>query len=353
MHGTITILRVTLGQIALAWNDSHPVFIDQPGLYEFDSPDFKFVEFKDAEKQLIQLGSRKIILVHTGTVAVTYDQGQLKILCNGRHIIESATHVFHRFLSTQQKSIRLSSLPASEKARREALRALSKGQPMPLAQKEIEQSLLDPDADLTVCETKDLVKVGLRADVFYSIEDPEKCITKIDTDELDDLVRETAVAALTNIIRSTTLNQIAQSNRVSAGGPVGGLQILPAPNDENGRNAASMSGFFEKAHDEFLEKLHDDFMFRYGVDIANIRIESFKIIDSELSNQISQQALTTAQIENEMANLKGNSLIATTKEQTAAEVKNINAKAIAEAQKTSSDAENQRKIEQPKRKQKP
>ncbi len=40
----------------------------------------------------------------------------------------------------------------------------------------------------------------------------------INTDELEDLVRETAIATLTNIIRSTALNEIAQSNSVSAGG---------------------------------------------------------------------------------------------------------------------------------------
>jgi hypothetical protein len=34
--------------------------------------------------------------------------------------------------------------------------------------------LVSDTSDLTICETKDLVKVGLRADVFYSIEDPEK-----------------------------------------------------------------------------------------------------------------------------------------------------------------------------------
>ena len=67
VHGTITILRVTLGKIALAWKDSDPVFISDPGLYEFDSANFSFVEFKDAEERLIQLGAKKIILVHTGT----------------------------------------------------------------------------------------------------------------------------------------------------------------------------------------------------------------------------------------------------------------------------------------------
>mmetsp|Transcript_2283 Transcript_2283/g.4117 ORF Transcript_2283/g.4117 Transcript_2283/m.4117 type:complete len:233 (-) Transcript_2283:503-1201(-) len=106
--------------------------------------------------------------------------------------------------------------------------------------------------------------------------------------------------------------------------------------------------FFERAHDEFLNKLHDDFMERYGVDICNIRIESFKIMDQELSEQISKHALTTAQIENEMANLEGKSLISTTQERTAADVKNINAQADAEACKTHADAENQRKIEKAK-----
>lgn len=309
------------------------------------------MEFKDAEEQLIQLGSRKIILVHTGLVGVTYDQGALKILTHGRHTIDSATHVFHRFLSTQQKSIRLATVTASEKALRASGtdKKSYKSKNKIDTGKESKPGVIDMDADLTICETKDLVKVGLRADVFYSIEDPEKCINKIDTDELEDLVRETAVATLTNIIRSTALNEIAQSKQVSAGGSAGGLAVLPSAPGESGSGeqgpAPSMSAFFEKAHDEFLDKLHDDFMFRYGVDVANIRIESFKIMDTELSDQISKHALTTAQIENEMANLEGNSLISTTRERTAAAVQQINALAEAQSQKVKTDAENERKIQ--------
>lgn len=208
--------------------------------------------------------------------------------------------------------------------------------------------LVSDTSDLTICETKDLVKVGLRADVFYSIEDPEKCINKIDVDELEDLVRETAVATLTNIIRSTALNEIAQSQQVSAGSGKDGIEVLPSPETNSldpSAPPATTYAFFEKAHDDFLDKLHDDFMTRYGVDIANIRIESFKIMDSELSDQISKHALTTAQIENEMANLEGNSLISTTKEMTAAEVNDINARAQARSLETLANAENQRKIE--------
>lgn len=342
VHGTITILRVTLGTIALVWKDNEPTFIDTPGLYEFDSPDFAFAEYKNSEEQLIQLGSKKVVLVHTGQVAVTYDQGQLKVLGNGRHTIDSATHIFHRFLSTQQRSIRLATVSRDVKIARRSEKSSKGG-----SSKGSVASTAHPDADLTICETKDLVKVGLRADVFYSIEDPEKCILRIDTDELEDLVQETAIATLTNIIRSTTLNEIAQSKNVSAGeNRDSKLQVLPPPPGPDAPPpTAPTAVFFEKVHDEFMAKLNEDFMERYGVDIANIRIESFKIMDEELAEQISKHALTTAQIENEMANLQGSSIISTTREKTAAEVLNINSMADAAAKKTAADAENQRLID--------
>jgi regulator of protease activity HflC (stomatin/prohibitin superfamily) len=356
VHGTITVLRVTLGVVALAWGeDNTPMFIDKPGLYEFDSPGFVFVEFKNAEERLISLGSRKIVIVHTGQVGVTYDQGLLKILPHGRHSINNSAHIFHRFLSVQQKSIRLSTLKAGEK---EARLLKKSGRQQGVSDSVIpglrapQRRALDPDSDLTICETRDLVKVGMRADVFYSIDDPEKCINKIDSDEVEDLVRETALATLTNIIRSTALNQIAQSQQVSAGSVAGGVSIMSVPYGNGGENYCNnpaptvpMAVFFDKAHDEFLDKLHDDFMQRYGVNIANIRIESFKIMDAELSEQISKHALTTAQIENEMANLEGKSLISTTEGKTAAEVKMISAESQARALKTESDAWNQRKVD--------
>lgn len=162
--------------------------------------------------------------VQTGQVGVTYDDGVLKVLRNGSHEIHSATHIVHRFLSTQEKSIRLATLSGSEKmARSMSMKRSQDGKSaeagsMTKSKLDISDLVTDKDADLTICETKDLVKVGIRADVFYSISDPEKCILKINTDELEDLVRETAIATLTNIIRSTALNEIAQSNSVSAGG---------------------------------------------------------------------------------------------------------------------------------------
>ena len=261
-------------------------------------------------------------------------------------MIDSSTHVFERFLSTKQRSIRLITYGASEKI----ARASQKKSKLHDSSSQSNSHPLAGDNDLLVCETKDLVQVGVRADVFYSITDPEKCIRNLDTDELEDLVRETAVATLTNIIRSTALNQIAQSKNVSA--TTGPEQVLaaedassPALTDESAAIQQAVTLFFDRAHDEFMSKLHDDFVHRYGVDIANIRMEAFKIMDSELAEQISKHVLVTAQTENELSNLEGQSMIATQKERTAAEVQGINAEAEAKSLKTRSDAENTRKID--------
>mmetsp|Transcript_732 Transcript_732/g.1483 ORF Transcript_732/g.1483 Transcript_732/m.1483 type:complete len:667 (+) Transcript_732:555-2555(+) len=358
-HGTITILRVTKGKIALAWKDNDPLFISEPGMYEFDSPDFSFDSFRDAEERLIQLGSKKVVQVQTGQVGVTYEDGLLKILLNGTHEINNSRHIFHRFLSTQEKSIRLATLSAKERTSRNKIKQSNTSKRSQGFAQFTDGDVAvdsDMDSDLTICETRDLVKVGIRADIFYSISDPEKCIMKIDTDELEDLVRETAIATLTNIIRSTALNQIAQSKNISAGQvgeafPNLNKSNLPPPVRANGETlsppppSAPMAEFFEKTHDEFMSKLHEDFQLRYGVDISNIRIEAFKIMNNDLAEQISKHALTTAQIENEMANLEGMNLISTQKEKTAAEVKNISALADAAAMKTTTDAANKRKIE--------
>ena len=57
------------------------------------------------------------------------------------------------------------------------------------------------------------------------------------------------------------------------------LKNLPA-------DAPSAPMFFDKVHDEFIAKLHDTFVEKFGIEITNIRIESFKINNKELSGKI-------------------------------------------------------------------
>eukprot|EP00929_Paragymnodinium_shiwhaense_P031010 TRINITY_DN1746_c0_g1_i3.p1 TRINITY_DN1746_c0_g1~~TRINITY_DN1746_c0_g1_i3.p1 ORF type:complete len:761 (+),score=192.05 TRINITY_DN1746_c0_g1_i3:72-2354(+) len=309
-HGTITRFRVQKGEVGLTWLENEPQFVEEPGTYMVDSPTFKFEAVKKVDEKYIQLGSKKIVTVNSGEVGVSFNNGRLQILSPGRHVIETAEHSFDDFLSTQQRSMRLRTT-TSEKG----------------VKKVIDEMLL--------CETKDLVRIGIRADVFYRIADPEKAILKVGREGIDELIMETAIATLTNIMRSTALNEIAQSALPSAVSEKDHQKIQEC----QALGTPSAPLFFDKAHDQFLAKLHDDFMERYGLEVTNIRIEQFKIMDETLAKSISQQAIMTAETESKLANLEGQTQISTQEQERQAKVKQIQAEAEALAQKTAADAE--------------
>eukprot|EP01114_Cavostelium_apophysatum_P001457 TRINITY_DN1125_c0_g1_i4.p1 TRINITY_DN1125_c0_g1~~TRINITY_DN1125_c0_g1_i4.p1 ORF type:complete len:733 (-),score=224.80 TRINITY_DN1125_c0_g1_i4:49-2136(-) len=294
-HGTITQFRVRKGEVGLGWDNNQPAFFDE-GVFIKDSPLFAFENCVSASEKQIVLGAKKIVTVWDGEVGVSYLKGKLVVLKPDRHIIDSTEHVFQGFLSTQQQCLHL----------------------------------IDPkyakDGILS-CETKDFVEIGLKADVFYKIADAEKVLLVVGKDNIDPLVRETAIATLNSIIRSTSLAEVAQNKEFAA-------------KSEKNAHPEAAPMFFDKVHDEFISKLHDSFMSQFGVSITNIRIESFKIMNQELATSISKQAFTTAQTETQLSNLAGQTEIATAQMKRDAEVARIKAEGEAIKLKTETDAKN-------------
>lgn len=291
-HGTITRFRVNQGEVGLATFHNEAIFVDIPGTYEIDSPDFIYHKAESVSSRLLQNGNKKVVTVFSGEVGLSYRGGCLDVLPPGRHIISAADHFFDSFLSTQQVALRLEDTTASS-----------------------------AKSDLLIAETKDFVKVGICADVFYAIADAQKTIVRVGKDGVRTLVMETAIGTLTNIIRSTNLGEIAQSQN-----------IVDAPSLQSSTDACKKAQalghpsaplFFDRAHDEFLVRLHDDFLDRYGIEITNIRVASFKIMDTDLAASISRQALVTAQTENQLANLKGQTEIAVAEQDREARVAQI------------------------------
>lgn len=150
-HATLTRFWVKKGEIGLAWDNDQPIFFIE-GIYEKDSPTFIFEKCVSASDKLIFLGSKKIVTVNDGEVGVSYFKGKLQVLPPNRHIIESAEHVIQGFISTQQQSMHLD----------------------------------DPkdDSDNIICETKDFVQIEIKADVFYKINDPEKALLVVGKDAI-------------------------------------------------------------------------------------------------------------------------------------------------------------------------
>jgi len=69
---------------------------------------------------------------------------------------------------------------------------------------------------------------------------------------------------LTNIIRSTALNQIAQSRQISASESEVVADAAIVDGEGEVADVSAVSYFFDRAHDEFMLKLHEDFVSRYG-----------------------------------------------------------------------------------------
>jgi len=192
------------------------------------------------------LGRMKLIRVETGNVGYAYKNGELSILPPGFHLIVPPDR-FGSILSTQQQTLTL------------------------------------PEG---VHESGDNVPLKIRADVFYSVVDPRKALTKIKS--IVNQIRETAVSTLAGIIRSSTLNEIANSSKVTH-----------SKTDAKGAGAGSEPSappFFQHVHDKFMGNLHTH-MLEWGINLHNIRIESLKINDAQLASAISRQAVQVSQQE--------------------------------------------------------
>lgn len=298
-HGTITRFRVRNGELGLAWNENKPIYIEQAGFYEIDSPNFTFVKCVTASEKQVTLGSRKRLIVYDGEVGISYVNGKLDVLKPKTHTFDDAERIFFGFLSTRQQSLYL----VEDDAKDHFLR----------------------------CDTKDFVEVGLKACVFYKISDPEKCLLCVgDEKTIAKLIKDTSIATLQSIMRSSGLNQVAQSKHVHA-------KVAEEAPPTDGPSAPL---FFDKVHDEFIFHLHDTFYKMYGIEIANIRIESFKIMNHALADNISQQAIITAQTETKLANLEGQHEIATAEMQRESEVIRIKTQSAAKQLATEAEARN-------------
>jgi regulator of protease activity HflC (stomatin/prohibitin superfamily) len=313
-HGTITRFRVSQGEIGLATWHNEAIFVDVPGTYQIDGPDFIYHKAESVSNKLLQNGNKKVVTVFSGEVGLSYRAGCLDVLEPGRHIISAADHYFDCFLSTQQVTLRLQDTADS-------------------SHKE----------DLIIAETRDFVKVGICADIFYSIADASKTIVRVGKEGVQHLVMEAAIGTLTNIIRSTDLGEIAQSQHANDSPSL--VQSVEQCQSAQAMGQPSAPLFFDKAHDEFLARLHDDFLERYGIEVTNIRMASFKIMDTELSVSISRQALVTAQTQNQLANLKGQTEIATAEQERQARVAQIAAEQDARALSVHTESQNKAQLE--------
>jgi hypothetical protein len=100
-HEAITLVRVSKGELAVAWLNNEPLLLEDPGIYGYDTADFNYVRHQPVSDKVIAIGSKKIITVNAGETCITHQHGALRLLQRGRHVLEDASHTVDGFVPTE------------------------------------------------------------------------------------------------------------------------------------------------------------------------------------------------------------------------------------------------------------
>jgi len=189
---------------------------------------------------MIKIGEWQLIRVDFGRVGVATIAGKMRILEQGLHLFEPPD-VFLRFVNTR---IQILQLPAC------------------------------------VQESSDYVPLLVKANISYHIQDPLKCIDKIQDQGAQKIITEVSSAAIAAIIRSSTLGDMAMASKKAVKG-----------------HEAEGTTFHEKMHARFMSQVGQQLLGTMGIEVANINIEQLRINDPTLAHQISAQAVKISELE--------------------------------------------------------
>jgi len=246
-HGPIHIISVALGQLGIGMDvrTGKPLILTT-GTHYINNNFFRWQDFSDLTKPSTPIGQMQIVRVEKGYVGYGYSgqSGDLKIYQPGLHFI----HPPDRYVSRVSKMIQITKLPNE------------------------------------IHESKDYVQIAVKAAIYYQVADPAKALVTVQ--DIHREIKELGIATLQQIIRSSTLVDIAGTNQISYSEPKAEM-----PQNEGG------SDFYEKIHDRFMLQLHDVILEQWGIDINNIRIESLRIHDKTLAQSIANQAVQVSQLE--------------------------------------------------------
>mmetsp|Transcript_31430 Transcript_31430/g.57010 ORF Transcript_31430/g.57010 Transcript_31430/m.57010 type:complete len:489 (+) Transcript_31430:51-1517(+) len=100
-HGSLTLVRVSKGEVVVAWLHNEPLVLEKPGTYGFEDPKFVYVRHQPASDKIVGLGEKKVVKVRNGEVGISHQHGTLRILRPGRHMLDDTTQSIGGFLPTE------------------------------------------------------------------------------------------------------------------------------------------------------------------------------------------------------------------------------------------------------------
>lgn len=307
---------VRQGELALTWNNGEPE-IYGPGLHYLVSPLHNYHSSVPINQKIINLGPIKIITVNEGEIGVSRNNGRLEILRPGRHVLESATHIFEEFKSLNQKHIQIGQKTIVTAEQGEvgitflngALQLVREGARKVLHQaSHVFKGFLSVKQETKTLDeikvsTADNVELKIKADVIYRITNPELAITK--ANDIHRNVRERAEGVLSNVFRHHNFSEIATVTlkRDGDGETVYQSGGKKRPHRKRGDlvigdqiHTEEENELVDQLKNEFLKDLSHNLQ-EVGVEVSNMLITNLEFVDTKLQAEMAKRAVITATVD--------------------------------------------------------
>jgi hypothetical protein len=311
-HGKKHILRVPPGTVGKVTVNGQPQLLESRAEpYEFDTLYFNLVGprneqgqincFEPSTSRLITNGNLKRLIPRTGEVAITYDNGQLKVIPPSESsepvIIDSATHdVDPHFLPIGIKTLIFPSEDTKAEKRKDNSKAT------------------EDEIAYEVFTTKDSLRVGVKLMVAYEISDPALAMRRLgSTQDILEHIENCAVVDMGKAIQKCSSQEFLSFYQTK---PRNGHEDKEA---ESGMPSAPRAEHFQ---DEVKNQLSVD-LAEYGIKLVRLNVETPKVLDETIAKQMGSQSIATAQASAKEAALDTNFAIARREAQQAAEVARI------------------------------
>lgn len=282
---TVTVYE---GELGLSQNTNTGEYIIlPPGRHVLLSPFHNFTQCVKINDKVVNLGPFTIVTVNTNEVAVTYKDGVLTILKEGRHMLDSATHIYKNHVSTKQQINKIQNIQVN---------------------------------------TADNVPLHVDADVFYQITRPETALNELQ--DIEQAVIERAENALAQVFLHHILMDISPIS-FNMDAKIDSQPVLHLDSESTKKSKDAPRGIGNIVN-EFLNALSVN-LDKLGIKLLNVGITAFSIRDKGLEQQLGQQAVTWVKTTAALQTAENNKKVTITNAQAQAESSKIIAEGDANA----------------------
>jgi regulator of protease activity HflC (stomatin/prohibitin superfamily) len=267
-HNDLHIVRVPQGSVAVIRINNETMFLEHRKTpYSFKAQQFQLISPKEglfypANSKILYAGTTIRLLPDSGEVGVLNSGGTFKIIqpaANqvGPIIEEIGSARFDGYLPTSLQNVEF----PSESVRK----------------RNMEQGIKKEDANFDYYYTADQVKVGVRFLVNYRIQDPKNTLSTLKLADIRAHIESVVTADMGNAIKKTSMQDLLSSD----------LSSIPGDHLEDSTNG------FNHWQDTVKTNLKKD-LAEYGIELIRLNIEEAKILNPEIEQQMSQQAIAYA-----------------------------------------------------------